>query len=528
MDETVIQWSADEVTAIRDQLARMLRHPLFAQSERQSRFLKYVVEETVTGAGRRLNQFVLGVEVFDRDQRFDPAIDSIVRVEAGRLRAKLREYYDEFGQDDPVVIELPKGTYAMAVQFGSIGAAPDHPGRGVTDRQIPPAKPVVAVLPFENLSGDQEQEYFTSGVAEDLITELSRVSGLRVISRQSSVTFKGKSATVQQVCEELRADYVVEGSVRKVGARVRISTQLVDGRTGQDRWAQRYDRELLDIFSVQDEVVQKITAALQINLSPAEETRFGRKGTDNLEAYDCVLRGVEYFRSFRKQDLFQARALLRHAIRLDPGYAEAYAALARVLVYEWIVGLSENRETALTEAVALSLRAVELDPGSALTHSTLGWTYLWLNEYDKANSEGEAAIKLDQSSSFALEWMAMCRAWAGQTGEAMQLVERALRLNPMEPYYFARGLTYYVMGRLDEAIELLEKGARKSPWFLPARLYLASSYGLLGRESDGRKHVAEILRINPDYGMAAEGDRRIRDPELGKRFSDSLRRLGLP
>jgi adenylate cyclase len=468
------------------------------------------------------------VEVFDRDQRFDPAIDSIVRVEAGRLRSKLREYYGEFGQDDPVVIELPKGTYAVAIQSGGVGAAPVNTGPGVTDRQMPLAKPVVAVLPFENISGEQDQEYFTNGIVEDLITELSRVSGLRVISRQSSFTFKGKSATVQQVCEELRADYVVEGSMRKVGARVRISVQLVDGRTGQGRWAERYDREMLDIFSVQDEVVQKITAALQINLSPSEESRFGRKGTDNLEAYDCVLRGVEYFRSFRKQDLLQARALFRHAIRLDPTYAEAYAALARVLVYEWIVGLSENRETALTEAVALSLRAVELDPGSARTHSTLGWTYLWLNDYDRAIAEGEAAIKLDQSSSIALEWMTMCRAWAGQTDEAMQLVERALRLNPMEPYYFARGLTYYVMGRHEEAIELLEKGARKSPSFLPARLYLASSYGLLGRESEGRTQVAEILRINPDYRLATGVDRRITETELGKRFSDSLRYLGLP
>lgn len=433
MAETSHRLSADSVSAVREQLVRMLSHPLFAQSERQSRFLKFIVEETLTGGSRRLKQFIIGVEVFDRDQSFDPAIDSIVRVEAGRLRAKLLEYYTGAGKDDPVVIELPKGAYSVAFQTGRSASSPGHAAKGAREREVSPLRPIVAVLPFENHSGDPEQEYFSDGIVEDLITELSRVSGLGVISRQSSFTFKGKSATAQQVCEELGADHVLEGSVRKAGTRVRITAQLVDGKSGQHRWAERYDRELLDIFSVQDEVVQKIAFALRVTLSDSEAKRLGRKGTDNAEAYDCVLRGHEYTRSFRKEDLFQARALFRRAQSLDAEFAEPYISLARVLVYEWIAGFSDDRGIVLTEALELARRAVALDPDSATAHSILGWTYLWLDEYESAVAEGEKAIELDRSGSFALGWMAMCRAWAGRTEEATELVERAMRLNPVEP-----------------------------------------------------------------------------------------------
>jgi adenylate cyclase len=524
MTQSAARWTIEEVSAARDQLARMLAHPLFTQSERLGRFLKYVVEETLTGGGRRLNQFVVGVEVFDRDESFDPAIDSIVRVEAGRLRSKLREYYDEAGRGDTIRIDLPKGGYAA--EFRTTGSTASATEAAAAERSRD-GKPVIAVLPFENLSGDPEEEYFTDGIAENLITELSRVSELGVIARQSSFSYKGKSATAGQIAQELDAGYVVQGSVAKAGSRVRISAQLIDGATEQHLWAERYDRELEDVFAVQDEVVRMIIVALKVTL-PGGAQKTGRRGTDNTEAYDCLLRGVEHSRSFRRDDLFRARALYRRALSLDREYAEAHMRLAWVLVYEWIAGFQQDRAV-LDEALALSQRAVELDADSAMAYSVLGWTCLWMDDYDNAIPAGEKALQLDQSDAFACYWMAMCRAWADQTDTALSLIERAMRLNPVEPYYFPRGLAYYMKDRLPEAIELFEKDLRINPDFLPSRLYLAVSHVRLGREDDARRQSAEILRINPEYRTRAGGGNSIiRDPEKDRLFRDSLRRAGLP
>lgn len=518
MAESMVRLTTEEVSAARAQLTRMLAHPLFTQSERLGRFLKYVVEETLTGGGRRLNQFVLGVEVFDRDESFDPAIDSIVRVEAGRLRGKLLEYYNDGGSSDPIVIDLPKGRYAAVVRprAASVSAVPVATPDAARE-------PTVVVLPFENLSGDPEQEYFSNGIVEDLITELSRVPGLAVISRQSAFTFKGKSATVQQVCEELSANHVLVGSVRKSDRHVRIAAQLVNGATGKQHWGERYDRELSDIFAVQDEVVRKIAAALEMTL--ARHTI--KRGTDNLEAYDCVLRGEELRLSYTREDLFQARALFRRAVKLDPMYAQAQANLAFVLVYEWIVGFDTARDYTISEALLLSRRAVELDADLASAHSVLGWTLLWLNEFDEAAAAGEKAIALDPNNEFALYWMSMCRSWAGRVEDATVLAERAMRVNPMEPYYYARGLAHFMGDRLDCAVDMFEKCVRRDPAFLPGRLYLASSYSLAGREEEGQQQIEELLRLSPTYRMARLGEKRIRDPERAKRFTESLRRVGL-
>lgn len=518
MVDSMASLTTAEVSAARGQLTRMLAHPLFSQSERLGRFLKYVVEESLTGGSRRLNQFVIGIEVFDRDESFDPAIDSIVRVEAGRLRGKLLEYYNDGGSQDPVVIDLPKGRYAAVVRSRGL-ATPPNPA------SAPDAlsEPTLVVLPFDNLSGDPQQDYFSDGLVEDLITALSKLPGLSVISRRSAFTFKGKSATVRQVCDELAANVVLIGSVRRSDTQVRIAAQLVDGVSGKQRWAERYDRQLLDIFAIQDEVVQEIAAALKMTFAQREPTR----STHSLEAYDCVMRGEELCRSFAREDLLQARALFRRAMKLDGAYAQAYASLAFVLVYEWIVGFDVDREDTLTDALALTRRAVELDGALAAAHSLLGWTLLWMNEFDEAVAAGEKAIALDPNNDFALNWLAMCRAWAGSSGEAAVLIDRAMQVNPVEPYYFARGLIQFVQYRLDCALDMFEKCVRRDPAFVPGHLYLASCYSLAGRVAAGREQIAELRRISPGYRMARLGQKRLRDPDLAERFVASLKRVGL-
>lgn len=537
MMKTATSWTESEASTIQAELSRILSSDLFVRSDRQSRFLRYSVEETLTGGASRLNQFVIGVEVFDRDASFDPAIDSIVRVEAGRLRAKLREYYTSIGSADVVGIELPKGSYAVNFQMdrnasvhgdASNQASEDMSGSSSQNTHTQ-ENPLIAVLPFDNLSGEPEQEYFVDGITEDLITDLSKVPGLGVIARNSTFTYKNKAIKVQQIAQELGAAYVLEGSVRKAGSRIRINAQLVTTKDGKHLWAERYDRELDDIFSVQDDVVKKIVSALSKALSWSTQASIKHKGTDSMEAYDCVLRGAEYFRTYSRENLEQARALFRRAIDLAPTYAEPYSRLAMVYVYEWIAGLTDYSGNILDKALDSALRSVKLDPELARGHSTLGWVYLWQNENDKAIEEGNRAIALDPNQVVALGWMSMAMAWAGRTDEAMQMVERAIRLNPIEPYYFPRGLIYYVMGRFNEAIELLAKSKQHSPDFLPTRLYLASSLALLERDEEGRKQIAELRRISPDFKLAKREkvSSRMSDKEIGNRFVESLQRLGL-
>ena len=542
MINTAVNWTGSEVKKIQSELSRMLKSDLFSRADQQSRFLRFIVEETLTGGGSRLNQFVIGIEVFNRDESFDPAIDSIVRVEAGRLRSKLREYYSGVGSTDPLEIILPKGTYTVnflldrkktdvhdTEQKDKAGKELDNSESNRNKNVVSLENPVIAVLPFGNLSNDPEQEYFADGITEDLITDISKIPGVGVIARNSTFTYKNKAVKVQQIGEDLGVNFVMEGSVRKSDNRIRITAQLVNTLDGDHLWAERYDRDLDDIFSIQDDVVKQIVSALKVTLSQEEQISLYRKGTRNLEAYDCVLRGADFSRTFRPENIDKASVLFRRAINLDPGYSEPYARLALVYVYEWIAGLTDKPETILDEALKLAQNSVTIEQDSTLAHSTLGWVYLWRNDNEKAIEEGNFAIELDQSHVRALGWMSIALAWEGRTEHAMQMVERAIRLNPIEPYYFPRGLIYYMMDRHDEAVELLVKSTKHDPDFIPTRLYLASSLILLGREDEGREQTVEISRINPDFTLASKADMslRFKDKEMAIRFSESLKLVGL-
>jgi TolB-like protein len=276
-------------STVRACLERILLSAPFAQSERLQRFLKFVVTETLAGHADRLKGYTIGVEVFDRDPGFDSAIDPIVRVEAARLRAKLREYYDREGRDDPVRLELPKGGYAVQIEerFLRTVSAPTIPisregeATTVTVAPHPPPiedKPSLAVLPFINMSSDAEQGYFADGVTDSLITELSRLPDLFVISRHSSFVYRNMNKRVQEIGQELGVKYLVEGSVRRAGNRVRVTTQLIDAASGRHLWAERFDREVQDILAVEDDVVRRILALLQVKLTAPDRVRTDHEG----------------------------------------------------------------------------------------------------------------------------------------------------------------------------------------------------------------------------------------------------------
>ncbi|NNE83941.1 MAG: adenylate/guanylate cyclase domain-containing protein [Alphaproteobacteria bacterium] len=361
---------------------------------------------------------------------------------------------------------------------------------------VPPDEPSIAVLPFDNRSGDQEQEYFADGITEDIITEISKISGLMVISRNSTFTYKGMATKAQDVCRDLGVRYILEGSVRKAGTRVRVTAQLVDGQSGGHVWAERYDRDLADIFAVQDDVTAKIVRALEVNLVDGADNRLARVETEIPEAYDYVLRGREQYRLFTKDGNLQARQLYEKAIELDPNYAAAYAGLAEVTRHEWFQGSPD----ALDRAFELALRAKELDPSLPLVYEALGNIHLFKRQFGEAIAAIEKWIEVEPSNADAYANLAGLLHFAGEPEKVAPLIKKSIRLNPFYPFYYILyvGQAYLMMERYEDSIEALTRSAARNPEAMPAHLYLAACYGHMGDEAAAGAAMAEVRRLHPD------------------------------
>lgn len=327
------------------------------------------------------------------------------------------------------------------------------------------------------MSGDPGQDYFSDGLTEVLTGDLSRISSLFVIARNSAFTYKGKAVKVQDVSKEMGVRYVLEGSVQKAGQRVRINVQLIDATTGYHLWSQQYDRPLQDIFTLQDEIVQKIVTTLKLRLTLQEQGIIVRKHTNNLEAYDAYLSGLEYAFRYTKETNTQARQMFEKAVALDPRYAEAYAWLGRTYMFEWLWRWSADPQN-VERAVELVQKAIALDDSPPGAHSRLSQVYALKQQYDQAIAEGERAIALDPNNadSYALE--AEVLNYAGRPEEALRALEQAMRLNPRYPpwYSIELGWAYRLTGRYAEAIATLKELISRSPNFLTAHLHLAMSY----------------------------------------------------
>jgi len=391
-----------------------------------------------------------------------------------------------------------------------------------------PLKPSIAVLPFINMSEDLKQDYFSDGMTEDLITALSKLSGLFVIARTSVFTYKGKAVKVTEVSKELGVRYVLEGSVRKADSRVRITAQLVDATTGQHLWAEQYDRELKDIFALQDEIREKIVFALKVNLTLEEQERFRRAPTSNLEAYDCFLRGMASFWTYTKEANAQARQMFERAIALDPQYAAAYAALSLAQLADW--ALWDPFRSSLDQLFALAQRAVELDDSLPLAHSVLGYVYLWKKPYERAIAEAQRALILDPNFADGYFRLADILNFAGRPEEAIGLIEKAMRFNPTYPmrYVFTLGHAYHLTGRYEEAIAVCKRALARSPDQFFIYYLLALSYGELGREEEARAAVGEFLRMQPYAALDFPKLRfPYKDPAILTRQLDLLHKAGL-
>jgi adenylate cyclase len=392
-----------------------------------------------------------------------------------------------------------------------------------------PDKPSIAVLPFVNMSGDAGQEYFSDGMTEDLITGLSKLSGLFVIARNSVFLYKGKPVKPAQVSQELGVRYVLEGSVRKAGNRVRITAQLIDATTGYHVWAERYDRDLQNVFALQDEVTEKIVTMLAVKLTDPEKQRLARTRTGNLEAYDLVLRGLEYDRRTTPEANAEARKLFTQAVELDPDSGEAYQALGWNYLKAWQMQWSRDPET-LERAFELAERAIARDDSLAGCHTLLSQVLLWKKEYERAIAEAERAVVLSPSDADGYETLAEVLAWSGRADEAIGHIKRAMRLNPQYPFFYlwTLGHAYYLTGRNADATTTFRTLIGQNPNFVPAHVFLAVLYTDQGLEQQARAEMtaAATYSAHVSLGSLRQMLPYRHEADLD-RLLEALRKLGL-
>jgi adenylate cyclase len=431
-----------------------------------------------------------------------------------------------------IIKTVPRRGYVFTAAVAQESVAPGPSlDTGALDRAVP-EKPSIAVLAFANMSGDPSQEYYSDGITEDIITELSRFSELFVIARNSSFRYKGQQVDVRQIGKELGARYVLEGSVRRAGDRVRVTAQLIDATTGTHRWAEHYDRELEDVFAVQDEVARAIVAILAAHVNRAEAERALLKPPTTWQAHDYYLRGAVTFARYRSsyniEQLYEARALLERSIGADPNYARSHALLAGTHLNAYLnaVDTDYRNPLALERAYERARKAVQLDPDLPLGHAVLADALGFKQRFDESISEFERALALNPNFSYFQYSMVL--VMAGEPLRAIEVVKAHTRLDPFyEPLApFMLGMAFYMLRNCAEAVAPLRETVLRAPRFMQGHLWLAATYAQLGLLEEARAEVAQALEILPSYTIpTAPPFKQRADAE---HLLAGLRKAGLP
>ncbi len=413
-------------------------------------------------------------------------------------------------------------------------------GRTLVDDELPenetlalPDKPSIAVLPFDNMSGDPEQEYFSDGMTEDIITALSRLRWLFVIARNSTFTYKGQAVDITKVGRELGVRYVLEGSVRKSGQRIRVTAQLIEAASGNHIWAERYDRELADIFDLQDELTEAISSHVDAELASSERQQAHKKATTDLDAWELYQRGMWHIYKYTKDDLAEARRLFQRAVQRAPEFANAHAGLAVISYNEALLGFAENIAATLDQGLHHAETAVALDDRDSYNLFALGRVFTSLGERDRAISALEKSIRLNPNSAIAHHGLGLARYWFGQAAEAIPLYDRAIRLSPYDPQLWAfhsvRAMSHYLLDQVDSAITDAKAAIQdKSDEFIPY-LILACAYCLSEEFEEGRAVYNQASSLRPELSVAYIKSMQgtILAPYLAE-WLDALRKVGLP
>jgi TolB-like protein/Tfp pilus assembly protein PilF len=514
---------------VRAQLNKILASRAFSGAERPGRFLRFIVEQALVG--NQLKETLLGVEVFGRNPTYDPRLDGVVRVEAVKLRARLKDYYETEGAADPVRIDLPKGGYlpcfdtmpgllaepiaktaaprrawwtdwraivlllAVAVPIaGYLLVRKSHP------RPATPDSSSIAVLPFVNLSSDKENEYFSDGLTDDLIDALTKVRGLRVVARGSAFQFKGKSPDVRTVGRQLNVAAVLEGSVQRSGDRLRITAQLSSVADGYHVWSQTYDRRLADVFAVQDEISRAIVGALEIRVAGNPGRRLVQSSTQDLEAYNLYLQGRFHLNKWRPESARKGIEYFAQALRKDPGYAPAYTGMADSYTWLGVFGWSEARE-AMPQARQAADRALQLDETLPAAHVSLGYVkalYDW--DWPGAEREFKRAMELspgdaDVHFAYSVTYLSPL----GRLDEALTEIQSAVALDPLSPYKItAAGMIYTYRREYDKAAEQYRKAIELDPSFYHAYDELRGVETMRGRPDAVEAVIREMRAAFPN------------------------------
>ncbi len=540
--------------------------------------------------GRRL-EFRMGVNLGDVVEEGDNILGDGVNIaarleglsEAGgicisgtafdQVRSKLDIGYEYIGEQPVKNIALPVRTYKVLLEPEAVGKVigekkpgrkrlsrtvlagialiviafaaalyhfvlrPSAPGMDVVSKEKMglslPDQPSIAVLPFVNLSGDPKQEYFSDGITEDIITALSKAPRLLVIARNSTFTYKGKPVKVKQVSEELGVRYVLEGSVQKAGDRVRITAQLIDAHTGHHLWAERYERDLKDLFALQDEVTTKILTAMRVKLTEgAEATMYEKyfRGKQGLECYLKILEGQHYCSLTAIEENNKARLIAEEAMAMCPENPMSYLLLGTVHWMDLILGATKSPRDSLEKAMELVQKTLSMDDSLSGAHNLLSAIYIQKKEYDKAIAEGERAVALQPSGAVAHEFYGTSLLMAGHPKEALPIFQKVIRLNPYgsASSFLLLGSAYAQTGRFEEAVPAYKKALLRSPDFIIAHLGLAASYIALGREKEAHAEAAEVLRINPKFSLDNYAKTMTqKDQWRIDRYIGALRKAGL-
>jgi len=446
-----------------------------------------------------------------------------------QVRDRIDLVFNDLGEQEVKNIDRPVRVWRWTVG-GSIRPRDDKRENGHLSLRD---KPSIAVLPFDNLSGDPEQEYFADGIAEDIISALSRFTWFFVIARNSSFAFKGQAVDVKQLAHELRVQYVLEGSVRKAGKRVRIAAQLVDARVDHPIWAERYDRDVEDIFAVQDDITERVITSVAPGIVSAEMQRAHRKDIASLDAWDRVMRAHWHLARFTMEDNAEARRLLSEAVQIEPNSAHALGDLAMINILDGQWGWGITRDQSLAAAAEAARRAVTIDEGNIWAQIALGFVELFAGRHDEAVRRLERAIEISPNDPQAHAHLGFALSFAGESEAAIAQIKEAMRLSPRDPFYSfwytARALAAFSAGQYKDAVECAKTTIEENPRHPGAYRLLAASYAQLGQIEDAKVALKEMLHQMPGITLTATRQQvPWKKSDDAARYLEGLRKAGLP
>ena len=481
----------------------------------------------------------IGDVVHDDDRIYGSGVNVAARIESiaepggicisrntyDHVKDKLDLGYDYLGEHEVKNIEKPVRVYKVLLDSES-------PKPLVEEKLELPDKPSIAVLPFDNMSGDPSQEYFSDGLTEQIISGLCKVSNLFVIARNSSFAYKGKATSIKQIAKELGVRYILEGSVQRAGDRVRITAQLIDAISDFHMWSETYDRDLEDIFVLQDYITMKLITVMEVNLISGVQARLWATGrTTNIQAYDKQMRGIDYLHRNNEKDNKQARHFFKETINIDKDWAMPYVMLGFTHIQDLFFGWSKSLLDSFVEAEKNAEQALSLNDSLDQVHGLFGYIYLLKRQYDEAIKAGERAIDLNPNGADAHAHLGLMLLCSDQVDLAIKMLKRAFRLNPIPPsnYYYYLGTSYRINGQYGKAIEMANNCLKSNPDQLEPYLLLAVSYSLLNNPKEAHKAAVEVLRISPNFSVEnfakrmAYKSQRALDEGI-----NALRRAGLP